>query len=116
MKEYYYYLRDEDNHPRITVCLIAIPKIGGHYFHRGISLCSMDEKKIDKKYGRKKARSRALHAYYAGKDTMPIENPKAIDIVIRTEDKSIFRSTFGRGDFKSQHLVKLTEFERKLVG
>jgi hypothetical protein len=114
MKEYYYYLRDEDNHPRITVCLIE-----DSGFHRGISLCSFDEKEIDKGYGRRKARSRALHAYHTRTDSMPVESPKAMDVIMTTPFKrrmELFGSSFGNGGFKSQHLVKLTDFERKLIG
>ncbi len=81
MREYYYYLRDEDNHPRITVCRIETSGA----FHRGISLCSFDEKEIDKGYGRRKARSRALRAYLTGTDSMPVVSPKATDVIMTTD-------------------------------
>lgn len=128
MKTYYYYLRDEDNHPRITICLIR-PACGfGDKYHRGISMCSYSEKKIDKAYGRKKAYSRAVHALNTGKDSMPVASFKAVDIIMRankslsSETRKKFpirifaNSSFGNGSFKSQYNVTLTSFEKKLVG
>ena len=118
MKEYYYYIRDNDNHPRVTVCLIEDSKGG---FHRGISLCSFDEKEIDKEYGRRKARSRALHALHTKEDSMPIASHRAVDIILRTSRSLLAEflsvdSSFGSGGFKSLHLVTLTDFERKIIG
>lgn len=119
MKTYYYYLRDKDNHPRITICLIR-PACGfGDKYHRGISMCSYSEKKIDKAYGRKKAYSRAVHAHSTGVDSLPTKRDEAVDIMCSCTCTSY---TFEVQDiwvdelrFKSQYNVTLTSFEKKLV-
>lgn len=99
----YYYLRDENGHPRVTVCLLKA-SIGG-MFHRGLALCSYSEKVIDKKLGRKLAYKRAVKAMMSKRNQLPIKSPNGIGIV----------GDFFIYDFKSQYNVELTEFEQKLT-
>ena len=63
IKSFYYYIKTTDNHPRITICIVA-DDTGS--VSRGISICSMSETPV-KAEGKKIARKRAIKAFYAGK-------------------------------------------------
>lgn len=63
MDEYIYYMRDCNNRPMITVCLMQ--NEDGKYA-RGISICSLKETGPDKKVGRMYARGRAIRAFKKG--------------------------------------------------
>jgi len=109
MKEFYYYFRDKDRHPRITVCLIE----NGSCYHRGISLCSFSEKELSKERGRRTARSRAIRAMYTFSNSSP---------ALRKESHEVLKACnvpFGLfvpyEEFKSMYKVELTPFEQKLV-
>lgn len=58
--EYIYYIRDHDNRPMVTVCLIR-NKDG--MYARGIAICSLSETGPDKSVGRMYAHGRAMRAF-----------------------------------------------------
>lgn len=60
MDEYIYYVRDKQNRPMITVCLMRSDE---GQFSRGIAICSLKETGPDKSIGRMYARGRALRAF-----------------------------------------------------
>ena len=60
MDEYIYYVRDKQNRPMITVCLM---RSDDDHFSRGIAICSLKETGPDKAVGRMYARGRALRAF-----------------------------------------------------
>lgn len=61
MKEYYYYERDENNRPIVTVCLLQPDINNPNAFARGVAICNDCESPI-KKRGRAIAKGRALKA------------------------------------------------------
>ncbi|GAG90792.1 unnamed protein product, partial [marine sediment metagenome] len=63
----YYYIRDEDHHPIVTVCLL---KNNGD-ISRGVAVCSKQESP-HKAYGRALAFKRAKKAIKAQKDMLMI--------------------------------------------
>ena len=64
MDEYIYYVRDPENRPMITVCLLT-DNDGNHA--RGVAICSLKETGPDKSIGRMYARGRALRAFRKAK-------------------------------------------------
>ena len=57
MKERYYYYRDENRAPRVTVCLLQ----DGKYVSRGVAICAANDP-VCKSKGRAIARGRAAKA------------------------------------------------------
>jgi len=72
MKAYYYYYRDSDRRPVITVCLLKI----ADGLHRGISICSPKDNPC-KKEGRKLALYKALRAAKKQKNGCRIKRTEA---------------------------------------
>jgi len=107
LKEYYYYLRDEQNRPAVTVCLI-VDNDSNEYF-RGIAVTS-DKDMPSKKEGRRIARGRSLRAIGMHKSTMKMDYQKALDLFSDNfntvpEYKSVY----------SDDLSGLNAMERKLM-
>lgn len=100
VKEYYYYMRDGHGHPRITVCLIRDDM---NRYHRGIALCSFDEKQIDKKAGKRRAKARAMTALHTRQTSMPISRDEACGIVFST---ALWQCMEGDGWYKSEFNVE----------
>jgi len=75
IKEYYYYLRDEQNRPAITVCLIV--NYESNEYFRGIAVAS-DLDMPNKKEGRTIAKGRAAKAIKRMESTMDIVHPKPL--------------------------------------
>ena len=71
MKEKYYYIRDEENKPRVTVCLMKEEEGDVGITSRGVSVCSYQDNPC-KRVGRKIARNRANYALLTGEDSLPI--------------------------------------------
>ena len=73
MKEKYYYIRDEENKPRVTVCLMKEEHImrKNTGTARGVSVCSYQDNPC-KRVGRKIAKNRAEYALFTEEDSLPI--------------------------------------------
>ena len=107
MKEFYYYLRDKQRAPRITVCIV---ENGGMYF-RGVALASMMEKSVVKEKGRRLACARALAAIMAGKSILPLRwHRNIVDVLTALNMKE------RPFDFKGEWDHQLNNFEQKIVG
>lgn len=92
----YYYIRDNQNRPTITVCLI---KDSEGNISRGIAICS-DKDQPCKKVGRNIAKERAIYAITENKDGCPIHREEIIAPYIFV--------------FKSTCRPKLTKLEQNL--
>jgi len=96
----YYYLRDRDKRPMVTVCLIIDPK-NLPSVHRGIAIGSYSEPQIIKSVGRDLAYRRARKAMLSKRTSLFI-NP-------------LNNNQLGGVYFKSRYCANLTIFEQKLV-
>ena len=124
MKRWFYYFRDSNNQPVITVCLIK-DKSGD--IARGIAICSKkdnfrkkdDAVLLNKRYrlvtgGRTIAYQRAIEALKSKKTTLPIKSERAMDIVMNSNyDLCNNRHTLSL--YKSVYNPTLTAFENKLI-
>ena len=107
LKEYYYYLRDEQNRPAVTVCLI-VDNMANEYF-RGIAVAS-DMDMPNKKEGRVIARGRAVKAMSRAESTMDMVHPKAKKMFSDNfEDVPAYKSVY------SDDLSGLNAMERRLM-
>ena len=86
MDEYIHYIRDNNNRPMITICLL---KDDDSKLARGVAICSLKETGPDKSVGRRYARGRALRAFRKAKNG----NPGQSSLVNREEAyKSIMKA------------------------
>lgn len=101
---YYYYLRDKQGSPVVTVCVVRQDS----YFARGVAICSKADQPV-KKIGRKIARDRALWAIHNGMDNTLICSDAAIEVMdaVDSGDCIVNQAEFG---------PKLTVFEKCLFG
>lgn len=114
-KELYYYLRDKDGHPRITVCLLLA---GNGMVHRGIAIAGPFEKTITKTHAitgmkvtpRELAYHRALRAQKKQVDTLPVLRLEALWALKHVNNDTPYASFYA----KSQYNKDMTEFEMKL--
>ena len=108
--EKFYYLRNENNVPLVTVCLIK----RNSDFGKGIKLCSKDDV-VDKKYGRVKAKNMALKALGTQTTSEPIVRVEAGKVLNRVAnwDCDEFISITENPN-KSLFNPELTEYEKKL--
>lgn len=111
MKEYFYYLRDKENKPVITVCLLEHAKATA----RGVSICSLRDFP-DKKRGRAIARGRALRAFKRILPGEPVNRHEAWAVAITLNlDSSRAREGLMLADGKYKLNPVLTDYERKLL-
>jgi hypothetical protein len=103
MKKYFYFERDKDNNPVITVCLIEFDGV----YSRGWSICSLKETPV-KKDGKRRALARASAANFSKKNSMPVSRVEATDVLRRV-------ISVMDPDFKSEYNVELTEKELAIV-
>lgn len=96
-KEKYYYIRDNQNRPIITVCLLKRKNQIG----RGVTICSVKDQPC-KKVGRAIAKTRALFALASEKDNLEMVNGNF----------PLFAFDFGF--YKSYYNPELTKYEQKL--
>ena len=101
-KEFYYYLRDRNNRPVVTVCLL---KANGDV-SRGVAICSFRDFPC-KKTGRKIAKTRATHAMKCRKATGRIDRTRARGVVASTDNFNLFN--------KSEFRPDLFNFELKIL-
>jgi len=114
MKEYYYYFRDENKAPRLTVCLLK----DGKYIARGVAICS-ERDPVNKAKGRTIAKGRAVKALKRKKsdfDGSQVVRSEAYHQMYRCTEHIpfFFKSTFH---FPGSSLsnIEFTEFERRLL-
>ena len=101
-KTKYYYYRDDDNRPVITVCLLQ----ANGDTARGWTLCSELDNPC-KKTGRKISRDRAIHAMKTKENSCPVQTDR---MPTRFSGRTgIF------GWYKSAYNPPLTQLETKLV-
>jgi len=106
-KRRFYYFRDKDNHPRITVCVIQDPK--SKIYCRGLSLCSFMDA-TEKEFGRDMAEDRAIQAFKTQKHSEKmtrVETDKIVGSILKFGNELI-------SAYKSVYDTLLTEFETKL--
>lgn len=112
----YYYLRDECNNPRVTVCVFK--DVEGNY-HRGISICSFKDG-ISKPYGKEKAFRRALKAFITKRSETKdwVCRNEALDVILTLPDRDrVNELSEDENPFdisKSQSNVRITEFENRM--
>jgi hypothetical protein len=108
MKTHYYYLRDEYNLPRITVCLVEFED---KVVTRGVALCSFLDSPT-KKLGNMIAKGRAVKAYKEKRSCRPINRTEAYNVAGAVDwpfDQIIARNS------KCTFEPKLTDFEINLI-
>ena len=101
MEEYYYYCRDKDNIPLITVCLIRQDGI----ITKGVSICSPLDSPY-KKQGRRIARNKALKALGKKKTGDKVNRTVAVNIIYRVGFHSYWKSVYQ---------PELSLFEKKIL-
>ncbi|MCP5018659.1 MAG: hypothetical protein GY938_25780 [Ketobacter sp.] len=101
--ELYYYIRDADNFPLITVCLLIS---ADGFVARGIAICSPIENP-EKSIGRGWARDRAYDAMYEEADDEPIKTQIA-KYIFYVCDVSVPK-------FKQQFNPELSNFEKNVL-
>lgn len=105
-KSAYYYVRDHEMRPVVTVCLMKI----GTVVSRGMAICSLRDQPC-KKTGRRLARNMCLRAFGKKKSGCPVLRDKANGILYALDDQFI-RDL----DFKSEyHVEPLNDFEAKII-
>lgn len=104
IKTKFYYFRDDNNHPIVTVCVMKYKE----NIARGISICNAKDN-IDKKIGRRLAKRRAISAIYYKKTRLKIRKLDVLQTLFDLDDfdEWIF--------FKSDYNPELTEFESRLL-
>lgn len=107
IKRRFYHYRDENKHPRITICVLY--DIKDQIACRGISMCSLIEQPI-KEDGRDRAENRAIAAYKTQLSSEPIIKFEAAQV---SECSPEFNEEV-KEEFKSAYNVNLTEFEKRL--
>ena len=116
MKKWFYYFRDSESKPMVTVCIIE--RLG--VIARGISICSTDDNVVKKDYenedgelvigGRTRAEVRAMKALTTKLDSMPILKQEAHEVMencgfdLETKNKSEINPTLS--DFELSLVYK----------
>ena len=107
MDEYYYYLRDKQRKPIVTVCLLKDNK---GTISRGVAICSKQDNPV-KKFGRRLAKERAVWAA-AFKNTFG-EPVFRWDVMEHLRD--ISESCLWKSQYDIEIIGQLTEFEKRIV-
>ena len=115
----FYYIRDSNNLPRVTVCLLKL----GDEIARGISICSLKEQPVVKT-GRHKAYGRAMRAI-THKDMASLKghpevmrNDAADALMTVALQKNVHMNQGlmnGPYIMKWEYNPKLTEYEKELL-
>lgn len=100
----FYYVRDENGHPRTTVCL-GKSKTGA--IVRGVSVCSQRDI-VSKDTGRKLAYIRMTQASENQKTSQPLSNSEQESVAQLMDTKQYI-------DYKSEYDVKTTSYENNLL-
>ncbi len=102
MKSVIYYVRDDNNHPKISICLA----VEGDEVARGMAICSSTDN-VKKSEGRKRAYDRAIEALSSKQNK---EQTNLGNIAIKTG-----LLVKNLPEFKSEYMPKLFSFEKKLL-
>lgn len=107
-REAYYYARDKQNRPVVTVCLLVDDKCN---IARGVAICSAKDSP-NKVWGRALSRSRALACFQSmGMHSMePVRRKEALEVLVSLPGKQPYHLMA-----KAWWNPALTEFERDLV-
>ena len=100
---HFYYKRDKDNKPLVTVCLIH----GSNGIGRGVAICSPNDNPV-KKIGREYAKRRALKAYWEGQISEHVAGTKPYVSLCNTDIETY-------GEPKVWFDPILTEHERNII-
>ena len=103
MRKYFYYHRDNNRAPLVTVCLIKWRTV----VCRGVAICSPLDNP-EKQEGRNRAEGRALTAYKRKKTTEEILRDEAVNVLNNA-------SVPWDLSFKSEYNPSPTDFERQLI-
>lgn len=107
MRERFYYERDTEGLPLVTVCLIEDTIDGDtEVFARGVSICSPMEFPV-KSRGRAIAKGMATKAMFYKETSEPINRPEAVFTIHAL-------ALEGRLEYRSEFMPKLTDFEKGL--
>lgn len=103
-KIYYYYLRDFNNVPVVTVCVVR----KGNEYARGVSICSSYDQ-VNKNVGRRISRDRALFAIHnRATDDNIINRSEAVDVLNDINYDTLYIN------YKFEYNPQLSYFEMKL--
>ena len=102
----YYYCRDGNNRPVVTVCLL---QVNGD-ISRGVAICSFLDNPC-KKTGRKISRDRAIHAMKTRVENCEIDTTNAHLVLSSVSEESVGMFNW----VKSAYNPQLTDHENKLV-
>lgn len=112
VREKFYYIRDEGNNPRATICLL---KSEEGRIARGVALCSYLDV-ISKTEGRNKARGRATKALIRNNNTGRISRSADSRILLlRLSRSSKDPEILDKFGFLSEVNPPLTTFELKII-
>ena len=104
MKTFFYYLRDGEGRPVITVCLMD----DGVQFARGVAICSLKDNPM-KKIGRGIAYERALHGFVTRSTGLVVNRDEARIVQQRVAMNPPFAyKSYGEGKW-------FPEFELELI-
>lgn len=108
----YYYLRDTNGHPLVTICLLS--NIAKGRFARGVAICSPSEN-VRKPRGKGKALKRALDAAQKLMTSGPIRREEALETLHRTHAFKVSPEiTMCKSTFMSTE-DSLTNYEKRLI-
>lgn len=116
-KFFYYYLRDRYNNPFSCICICY--DYEDCKFSRGISLCSKEDSFI-KKFARKLAYDRCIHAVYSKKNSLPINyevedtSNLHLSIILLEEAKDKIPLPY-KFMYKSEFSVNISPYESEIV-
>lgn len=105
MRELFYYGRDDQNKPVVTVCLLE----NGGELARGVAACSQQDNP-HKRVGRNIAKERARYAMMTKGNNCVINGIKGVHAILRSNVAGV-----DLGWMKSAYNPKLTEFEERLL-
>lgn len=112
MKEYYYYLRNGESRPVMTICLLTSDD--GVDVGRGVSICSLCDT-FCKRVGRAKARGRAVQALVRKATGNPVTRAEAWAVAVTIRPCGAREGLLldaGKYTFNP----RLTDLERGLIG
>jgi hypothetical protein len=90
----FYYVRDDERKPVVTVCVLNTPDFSEVV--RGISICSYYDQ-VDKKDSKKEASKRARLAFHKKNSSLPVKRDEALN---NLEDASLIEYSDGPYGFQ----------------
>jgi hypothetical protein len=110
MNKYYYYKRDENNRPLVTICVVKDPMTGE--VARGLAFCSPSDQPVKAK-GRQIALGRATQAMKHQKDMNYIRHQGAWHTQWLAHKSG--QDTLDWCLYKSYYNPKLTDLEQRIM-